>query len=102
MTFPVNYWKWDQHLLLVQYVIRERLHKKTHATAGKQLWEYFLCHFKSVVFQLEAFSNHGDKDLRPNRGTRVTQARVTPLCHFCVSGIIIFFQYQIEFFFAIT
>ena len=37
-----------------------------------------------------------------DRGTRVKQARVTPLCHFCVSGIIIFFQYHIENFVAIT
>ena len=33
-----------------------------------------------------------DQDL----GARVKQARVTPLRHFCVSGIIIFFQYHIE------
>ena len=32
------------------------------------------------------------------RGSRVKQARDTPLRHLCVSGFIIFFQYHIEIF----
>ena len=83
--------------------IREGLHKKTQAAAGKQRWEYFLWHFKSVVSYLKLSVTMVTGTSDQGRGARVKQAGVTPLRHFCVSGIIIFFvQYHMEIFVAIT
>ena len=76
--------------------IRERMYKKTKATARKQLWDTFFATlrvwFSNLKLSVTMVTRTSDQD----RGTRVKQARVTPLCHFCVSGIIIFFQYHIE------
>ena len=72
--------------------------QKTQATAGKQLWEYFHCHFKVVVSHLKLSVTIVTGTSDQGRVARVKQARVTPLRHFCVSGVIIFFQYLVDFF----
>ena len=78
--------------------IRERLHNKTKRTAGKQLWEYFHCHFKTVVshpiLSVTGISDQGN-------GARVKEARVTPLRHF-VFLMSLYFSHATLNFFVIT
>ena len=85
--------KGSSYLVMIQ--IGERLHKKTQAAAGKQLWKLFLCHFKMAVSHLKLPVTMVIGTSDQDRGARVKQARVTALRHFGVSGII-FFRYHIE------
>ena len=61
-------------------------------------WEYIRCHFKMAVSHLKLPVTMVTGTSDQNRRTWVKRARVSPLRHFCVSGIIIFFQYHTDFF----
>ena len=74
----------------------------TMVTQRNYRWKATLgtCHFNMVVSQLKLSVTMAPGASNQGRGARVKQARVTPLHHFCVSGVIIFFQYHIDNFFS--